>query len=226
MSKAEGMSWREQFQRREKIHRRYPEIWDLEILRKRFPLILKTLQDGEKVLDIGASNRNLEERLKRHYPNLIYKSMDVDRGQFHDFYSLEEIQEPFDVVFLFDVIEHLEVEEGVKLIQRVYHLINAGGRLILTTPNIFNPSRFWRDVSHKVAYCYDELGGILIAQGFHIKAMYRTYSDALHRYLLRVFVAAPLHRYLGIDFGKSILIVAEKRLDENGKDDASDRQRR
>jgi hypothetical protein len=40
--------------------------------------------------------------------------------------------------------------------------------------------------------------------------MYRTYSDAFLRHLFRIYVMAPLHRYLGIDFAKSILIVAEK----------------
>ncbi len=145
------------------------------------------------------------------YTNLIYKSMDIDREQFHDFYSLEEIRESFDAVFLFEVIEHLGFEEGVQLLKRVYVLLNPRGRLILTTPNIFNPSRFWRDATHKVAYCYDELGGLLLAQGFQVKAMYRTYSDAFHRYLFRIYVMAPLHRYLGIDFAKSILVIAEKR---------------
>ena len=77
-----------------------------------------------------------------------------------------------------------------------------------------NPGRFWRDATHKVAYCYDELGGILLAHGFRIKEMYRTYNDALHRYFLRVYVMAPLHRYLGIDFAKSILVVAEKEAGE------------
>jgi len=210
----EAISWSKLFEYRDQIHQRYPEIWDLKILRKRFPLMLKNIQDGEKVLDIGASHRNLQQRLQRHYPNLIYKSMDVDQEQFHDFYSLEEIQEPFDMVLLFEVIEHLELEEGIQLLKRIHELLNRGGRLILTTPNVFNPSRFWRDATHKVAYCYDELGGILLAQGFHIKAMYRTYSDAFHRYLLRVYVMAPLHRYLGIDFAKSILVVAEKKFNE------------
>ena len=210
----EGISWSKLFEYRDQIHRRYPEIWDLKILRKRFPLMLKNIQDGEKVLDIGASHRNLQQRLQRHYPNLIYKSMDVDQEQFHDFYSLEEIQEPFDMVLLFEVIEHLELEEGIQLLKRIHELLNRGGRLILTTSNVFNPSRFWRDATHKVAYCYDELGGILLAQGFHIKAMYRTYSDAFHRYLLRVYVMALLHRYLGIDFAKSILVVAEKKFNE------------
>jgi predicted SAM-dependent methyltransferase len=173
--------------------------------------MVKTIQDGEKVLDIGASNRNLQGRLNHHFPKLIYKSMDIDREQFHDFYSMEEIQEPFDVVFLFEVIEHLGLEEGVQLLKRVYHLFNEGGRLILTTPNVFNPSRFWRDATHKVAYCYDEPGGLLLAQGFQIRAMYRTYNDAFHRYLFRLYVMAPLHRYLCIDFAKSILVIAEKK---------------
>ena len=207
----EAVSWSKLFTYRDEIHGRYPEIWDLKILRKRFPLMLENIRDGEKILDIGASNRNLEERLKRHYPNLIYKSMDVDRGQVHDFYSLEEIQETFDVVFLFEVIEHLELEEGLNVLEKVYGLLHGGGRLILTTPNVFNPSRFWRDATHKVAYCYDELGGLLLAQGFQIKAMYRTYSDAFHRYLFRLYVMAPLHRYLGVDFAKSILVIAEKK---------------
>ena len=207
----EEISWSKLFEYRGQIHQRYRDIWDIQILRKRFPLLVKMIQDGEKVLDVGASNRNLQERLIRHLPKLIYKSMDVDREQPHDFYSLEEIQESFDVVFLFEVIEHLSLEEGVQLLGKTYDLLNEGGRLILTTPNVFNPSRFWRDATHKVAYCYDELGGLLLAQGFQIRAIYRTYNDAFHRYLFRLYVMAPLHRYLCIDFAKSILVIAEKK---------------
>lgn len=212
----EATSWSQLFENRGKVHQRYPDIWDLKILRKRFPLMVRSIRDGEKVLDIGASNRNLQERLKRHFPNLVYKSMDIDREQYHDFYSLEEIREPFDVIFLFEVIEHLDLDEGIRLLKSSYDLLTPGGRLILTTPNIFNPNRFWRDATHRVAYCYDELGGILLAQGFEIREMYRTYSDAFHRYLFRVYVMAPLHRYLGIDFTKSILVVAEKAGGEAG----------
>jgi SAM-dependent methyltransferase len=208
------ISWSKLFEYREQIHQRYRDIWDIRILRKRFPLMVRTVADGEKILDIGASNRNLEKRLKRHLPNLIYKSMDIDREQIHDFYRLEEIRETFDVIFLFEVIEHLDLEEGIQLLKTSYDLLNDGGRLILTTPNIFNPSRYWRDATHRVAYCFDELAGLLLAQGFSITAMYRTYNDVFHRYFFRVYVMAPVHRYLGIDFAKSILIVAEKKSGE------------
>lgn len=206
----DGFSWSKLFEYRHKIHERYPEVWNLEILRKRFPLILGNVHDGEKVLDIGASSRDLEGRLKHHYPNLIYKSMDVDREGFHDFYNLEEIQELFDVIFLFEVIEHLELEEGVKVLRRIYELLKEGGRVIITTPNVFNPGRFWKDATHKIAYCYDELGGILLANQFQVKAIYRTYNDAFLYYIFRVYLMAPVHRYLGIDFAKSILVLAEK----------------
>jgi hypothetical protein len=39
--------------------------------------MVENIRDGEKVLDIGASNRNLEGRLKRYYPNLNDRPMDV-----------------------------------------------------------------------------------------------------------------------------------------------------
>jgi SAM-dependent methyltransferase len=209
----EGLSWSKLYEYRYKIHQGYPEVWDLKILRKRFSLILEILRDGERVLDIGASSRDLEGRLKHHYPNLIYKSMDVDREGPHDFYNLEEIQESFDVIFLFEVIEHLELEEGINVLKRIHELLTEGGRLIITTPNVFNPGRFWRDATHKVAYCYDELGGILLANQFQVKAIYRTYNDAFLHYNFRVYLMAPLHRYLGVDFAKSILLLAEKGKD-------------
>ncbi len=211
---SEKVAWSPLFRNRDAVHKRYPRIWDLEILRKRFPLMLEHIRDGDKLLDIGASNRHLEPRIKTHYPRVIYKSMDVDRSQAHDFYSLDEVDETFDVVFLFEVIEHLELKEGMDMLAWIYALLTEGGKLILTTPNVFNPSRFWRDATHKVGYCYDELGGILVGRGFRIVSMYRTYNDAFHRFFFRVHIMAPLHRYLGIDFAKSILILAEKESDQ------------
>jgi predicted SAM-dependent methyltransferase len=207
---SEKAQWSLLFRNRDEVHRRYPRIWDLKILRKRFPLMLQHIRDGDTLLDIGASNRHLEPRVKAHYPGVIYRSLDVDRSHAHDFYSLDEVDETFNVVFLFEVIEHLDLEEGMDMLARIYAILKEGGKLILTTPNVFNPSRFWRDATHRVAYCYDELGGILLGQGFRIVSMHRTYNDAIHRFFFRVHIMAPLHRYLGIDFAKSILIVAEK----------------
>lgn len=72
------MHWGEQFQWREKVHQQYHEIWDLRIVRKRLPFILSYLKDSETVLEIGAYNRELGERIKKYYPHVLYKSMDID----------------------------------------------------------------------------------------------------------------------------------------------------
>jgi len=72
------MRWSERFAFREKVHERYPEVWDLKLVRKRLPYISSCIRDGESVLEIGASNNRLETRLKAFHPRLRYKSMDVD----------------------------------------------------------------------------------------------------------------------------------------------------
>ena len=207
---SERVSWSKLFKNRTEMHKQYPNIWDLKILKKRLPLMLSIIHDGDKILDVGSSSREWEDRLKKYYPHIVYKNMDVDEEGCYDYRTFDEINEKFDVIFLFEVIEHLELEKGIDMLESIHSLLNKGGHLIMTTPNIFNPGRFWRDATHKVAYCYDELGGILLGRGFRIISMYRTFNDAFHRFLFRVHIMAPLHRYLGIDFAKSILIVAEK----------------
>jgi len=207
---SERIRWSKLFEYRVKIHDRYPDIWDLKIVRKRLPFILKHVADGDKILEIGASARDLEMRIKEHLPHILYRSMDIDREGTHDYYSLDDVGEKFDVILLFEVIEHLDLDDGIAMLQRIYSLLNPGGRFILSTPNTFKPGQFWRDVTHKVAYCYDELGGLLLSQNFKIEGMYRNYNDAFHRYLFRIYIVSPLHRLLRIDYAKSIFIVAER----------------
>jgi SAM-dependent methyltransferase len=204
------VSWSKLFSNRREIHKRYGDIWDIGILKKRLPLMLSIIRDGDRILDVGSSTREWDARVKEHYPHIVYKNMDVDEEGCPDYRTLGEIDETFDIVFLFEVIEHLSLEDGLDMLKTIHALLSNGGHLILTTPNIFNPSRFWRDATHKVAYCYDELGGILLGSGFSIVSMHRTYNDAFHRFLFRVYIMAPLFRFLGIDFTKSILIVARK----------------
>jgi len=203
-------SWSTLYKTRREIQRNFPDFWDLKVRKKHLDVILEEIRDGDKILDIGSSARELRHRIVDICDRKIsYKSMDIDRETKQDYYSLDEIREQFNVVFLFEVIEHLTFEDGVHLLGSIYDLLLPGGKLILTTPNAFHPNRYW-EYSHKGSYRYDEIGGILISLGFQVKSIFRIYNDAFFRWLFRIWVAAPIHKYFSVDFAKSILVVASK----------------
>jgi SAM-dependent methyltransferase len=204
------MRWSEQLRLRERIHEKYPEVWALKIVKKRLPIILKYLRDGETLLEVGASNRGLEGRIRKYYPKALYKSMDIDPSYSHDYFSFEEIKETFDMVLLFEVIEHLSLDEGREMARNIYQILKPGGRLILTTPNVYTPGRYWKDVTHQTAYHFEELGGLLLHQGFEILEICRVFNEPLLPFLAKVYLFSPVFRFLGIDFTKSILVVARK----------------
>ena len=204
------MHWGEQIQWREKVHQQYPEIWDLKIVRKRLPFILKYLKEGEAVLEIGAYDRELGGRIKKHYPRALYKSLDIDPSCQHDYTSLEEVKEEFDMVLLFEVIEHLDWENGKEMVAGIFEILKPGGRVILTTPNIYTPGQYWKDVSHRTPYHYEELGGLFLSQRFESIEIFRLFNASLLKYVMKVYLFSPVFRFLRIDFTKSILLVARK----------------
>ena len=202
--------WGEQFQWREKVHQRFPELWDLKIVRKRLPFVLKYLKDGEGVLEIGAFDRSLESRLKQFRPQILYKSLDIDPTYRHDYTSLEQVHEKFDLVLLFELIEHLDWESGREMVARIFDILKPGGRVILTTPNIYTPGQYWKDVSHRTPYHYEELGGLFLSQRFESIELFRFFNDPFLRYAIKVYLFSPVFRFLRIDFTKSILLLARR----------------
>lgn len=213
------MDWSQLIRGRELIHRRYPKIWDLKLIKRPSRLVKSHLRPGMSVLEVGASDRRMEGRIKEAYPDITYKSMDIDRRLPHDYYSLNEIDEQFDLTILFEVIEHLTLEEGVEMLRRLHGLLVKGGKLILSTPNIYNPGRFWIDATHKTAYSYEELGGVVLSQGFDVLEIYRTFNASVPKYFLRLTLFYPLHRILDVDFAKSVVFLAQKSVRPSNTDE-------
>lgn len=202
--------WNQLILGRDQIHKRYPQIWDLKLIKRPSWLVKRHLRPGMRILDVGASDKRMHKRVKEVYPDILYKSMDIDPSVNHDYYSLDDIHEKFDLIILFEVIEHLELEQGIEMLSRLNELLADGGELIISTPNIFNPGRFWIDATHKTAYSYEELGGIVLSQGFEVLGIYRTFHASLLKYIFRLTLFYPLHRILNVDFAKSIVVLAGK----------------
>jgi SAM-dependent methyltransferase len=204
------MDWSERIRWRQKVHERYHDLWDLKLVRKGVHYALSYLRDGERVLDIGAFNRHMQEWIRKGYPHSVYKSLDIDPAYPHDYSSFYEIKETFDVVFLFEVIEHLGLDEGREMVRNIYGILNQGGRVILTTPNMHTPGQYWKDVTHLTSYYYEELGALFLSEGFEIVEICRIFREPLLKFYLKGHILAPLFRFLGIDFSGSILMVATK----------------
>jgi SAM-dependent methyltransferase len=77
--------------------------------------------------------------------------------------------EVFDVVVVFDVIEHFCKDEVLEIMDQVYRVLRPGGRLIVHVPNaegIFGSRIFWSDFTHEMAFTREGLRQLSCASGF------------------------------------------------------------
>jgi 2-polyprenyl-3-methyl-5-hydroxy-6-metoxy-1,4-benzoquinol methylase len=83
-------------------------ILKLPIIRDYREPLAGFLRPNMKLLDIGADDRSLKTYLDASLKfSVAYKSIDIDRSHKHDFYGLDEIQESFDAIDCFEVVEHM-----------------------------------------------------------------------------------------------------------------------
>jgi len=199
------VNWSELYGHRQTVKAAYPRIWDVPLVKKELDRLLPNIVDGCSVLEVGAGDRRFEHKIRAHRNSLVYKSMDIDRSSAQDYYSMGDIDGKFDFVFMFEVIEHLTPPEGLELLKKIRGLLKEGGALLVGTPNLYHPHRYFGDITHKTPYKYEELGALMLLAGFREPRFYRVYNDAFLRRLARVSLGVWLHRYLDIDFAGSIL---------------------
>ncbi len=202
---------------REAMHRRYRTIWRVPLVKKQTQVLGRILKDGMSVLDVGAGSRGAEDRIEGLGINVRYKSMDVDRNLEHDFYDLSEVDDLFDVILLSQVIEHITPAEGLALLATLRHKLRDGGLVLVSTPNIFHPNRFFTTVDHKSFYTYDELAGFLNTAGFEVDSAFRVFNDSVLQYVLKAYVFHFLFHFLSIDYAYSIILVARKVADKGSR---------
>lgn len=210
MEEAEVFSWSRYNSYRREVRKSYPSVYRLKTRKRLLDIVCEELPNGGKVLDVGSSDGSLGEKLRARIPSLTYRSMDIDRTQRHDYYRLEDINEIFDMVVLSEVIEHLSFEEGMAMLKKLSQFLAQEGILIVSTPNLHHPNRYW-DIDHKTPYRYDDIGAALFFAGYGVRSMFRIYNDQFVKRIFRLFVASHVHRYLDIDFAKSIVAVAHKK---------------
>lgn len=201
-----GIGWERIREARERAGRalrplhRYPVVGDSR------QVLVQQVKEGDAILDIGANDRNVERYLAAHAVPVQYFSCDIDRSLHHDYHDLGDIDRSFDVACMFDVIEHVSPRTAMDMINSAFTLLRPGGRLLVSTPNVDHPTRFWRDSTHITPFRYDELAGFMIAAGFEDIRIMRIARLRWQDRIRRIW-AAPVLRLLRIDYAPSILAI-------------------
>ncbi len=202
-------SWSQLSRNRLRVSKQVGKIWDVPIVKRRMVRLLANVGPDSRVLEVGAGDRRYGAMLAERYSGLYYRSLDIDPNTHQDFYSLAEIEEQFDLVFMFEVIEHLALLEGLELLENLRSKLKPGGRLLLSTPNLYHPHQYFGDSTHVTFYKFEELGGLMMTAGFRNIRAFRVYNDDILRRALRMYVGVYLHKYLNIDFARTILLEGE-----------------
>ena len=162
------------------------------------------------LLDIGANDRSLYNYISgKTNKKIIYESYGIDNSLFHDYYNLDGIEKKFDIITMFEVVEHMEIDEVKRVFCKVRKVLNSGGLFFVSTPNVYHPVRFWRDSSHITPFAYDELVGLLISANFSDFRVYRIKTSMKYKDWIRYWFYRPLIKLLGIDFAPGIVVIGK-----------------
>lgn len=205
-----NINWSELFEQRKVVARRFGKIWQIPIARRYYDVLRKLGYESVTVLEIGAGDRGLKNKMMKYWGEFDYKSCDIDQRHGHDYNHIRDVTGEFELICAFEMIEHVNLEEAHHLLSRCYELTRPGGRIALTTPNIYYPPGFLRDATHRTPFCYDELGGLLQLCGYETTAIYRLYHDSILKKFIKRFLMYPVFRVLGIDFAHQVMVVGEK----------------
>ena len=135
------------------------------------------------IADLGCGHGNLLFVLKKMgYKNIIgvdispeqvslAHSMGINEVINKDLITfLEHTKQKFDVIFLMDILEHLEKNEIFELIDKVYLKLNPEGRLIIHVPNadgLYGMRVRYGDLTHETCFNQSSLRQLLSACGFN-----------------------------------------------------------
>ena len=117
----------------------------LKIGYNRKNLISKTINDRDRVLEIGSGNGLVGLYLKQKFENIIYKGIEIDhkiatRAQSFgldilndDFRVIKGFTDKFDVIMMWEVLEH--IQDLNLCLELLKNVLNKDGTLLLSVPN-------------------------------------------------------------------------------------------
>lgn len=181
-------------------------------------MLVNRLLGCKRLLDVGANDRRFEQILVNSGYSGSYESVDFNEG--HDYFEFLSVKGSFDCVTMFELIEHLSLEDGIAYIKHASELLAEGGTFIISTPNADHANHIWRsDITHIQPWPARDLWAILQECGFSGPYdFYRQYipgvSNGFIKSLIRKVFIAPaqkiLTRILDLDYAQGLIVIVRK----------------
>ena len=143
-----------------------------------------------------------------------YHTQDIGEEFTYTYKSLDEIKHKYAVILCLDVIEHLQLLEGLTLIHRLVNLLETGGIIVIQTPNarcIRNPLSW--DMTHLHCYNINDLWSYLTCMELQVEG-YRVVFGAKKRswtqQISNLLSSYIITRFMGLDYADNIVLIATK----------------
>jgi predicted SAM-dependent methyltransferase len=188
--------------------------WSSEDLCEVEKVIFSQLKGRDTVLDVGAGDLRTMLKFQQASYSGKYHTQDIGEEFTYTYKSLEEIKHKYAVILCLDVIEHLQLLEGLTLIHRLVNLLETGGVIVIQTPNarcIRNPLSW--DMTHLHCYNINDLWSYLTCMELQVEG-YRVVFGAKKRswtqQISNLLSSYIITRFLGLDYADNIVLIATK----------------
>jgi SAM-dependent methyltransferase len=161
---------------------------------KDWDVVVKMIKlDGKKILDFGCSRGEFFDFLKARRVKFDGVGYDIDKSlkkldlKFRIYSDLNKIKEKFDIVTMFEVIEHMKPDEAMEKLKMIRNILKEDGILIISTRNISSLKQaweFWYDITHVRPYPIKDLVFLVENCGFDFIDLIRTECSINPFYLI------------------------------------------
>lgn len=127
--------------------------------RKAAKAVLNYIKNGDKILDIGCGDCSFFDFVKKYRKikyygyDVVKESLEIARKKGYNAIKSLNVKEKFNVVTMFEVFEHLSVDEKIKYVKILDKLLVDGGYLALSFPNVksvLSMQNYFNNIEHKV----------------------------------------------------------------------------
>jgi hypothetical protein len=177
-------------------------------------VILSNLKDRDTVLDVGAGDLRTKLKFEQAGYTGEYHTQDIGEEFTYTYRTIDEVKSQYAAILCLDVIEHLQLSEGLELIHSLVNLLEPGGVVVIQTPNarcVRNPLSW--DITHLHCYNIYDLWAYLTSMGLRVEG-YRVVFEPEHRSIWQQFMSFLsryiITRFLGVDYADNIVLIANK----------------